>query len=159
MHAQVGSLTILLMFDSCVTIAGDFPKSVCTSVNECICHGIPDSRRLEDGDIINIDVTVYLNVSITRLTCLAERLQHEHQSNELSISTQCCCCLACLTLVISVQLRILVQGSSHHLVLQKHCSLYIRVISLLMAAWQHTTLLLTSLIAICDSLHNAGGFW
>ncbi|VVB09968.1 unnamed protein product [Arabis nemorensis] len=40
---------------------GSFPKSVCTSVNECICHGIPDSRPLEDGDIINIDVTVYLN--------------------------------------------------------------------------------------------------
>ncbi|KAI0499079.1 hypothetical protein KFK09_019980 [Dendrobium nobile] len=40
---------------------GGFPKSVCTSVNECICHGIPDSRKLEDGDIINIDVTVYLN--------------------------------------------------------------------------------------------------
>lgn len=40
---------------------GGFPKSVCTSVNECICHGIPDSRQLEDGDIINIDVTVYLN--------------------------------------------------------------------------------------------------
>ncbi|RID51013.1 hypothetical protein BRARA_H01706 [Brassica rapa] len=40
---------------------GGFPKSVCTSVSECICHGIPDSRPLEDGDIINIDVTVYLN--------------------------------------------------------------------------------------------------
>ena len=36
-----------------------FPKSVCTSVNEIICHGIPDSRPLEEGDIINIDVTVY----------------------------------------------------------------------------------------------------
>ena len=36
-----------------------FPKSVCTSVNEVICHGIPDSRRLAPGDIINIDVTVY----------------------------------------------------------------------------------------------------
>ncbi len=36
-----------------------FPKSVCTSVNEVICHGIPDSRPLEDGDIINIDVTAY----------------------------------------------------------------------------------------------------
>jgi methionyl aminopeptidase len=32
---------------------------VCTSVNECICHGIPDSRPLQDGDIVNIDVTVY----------------------------------------------------------------------------------------------------
>ena len=36
-----------------------FPKSVCTSVNEVICHGIPDSRPLADGDIINIDVTLY----------------------------------------------------------------------------------------------------
>ncbi|KAL4445910.1 hypothetical protein ABPG77_009109 [Micractinium sp. CCAP 211/92] len=40
---------------------GRFPKSVCTSVNECICHGIPDSRALREGDIINIDVTVYLD--------------------------------------------------------------------------------------------------
>uniref|UniRef100_A0A0D6R9K2 Methionine aminopeptidase n=1 Tax=Araucaria cunninghamii TaxID=56994 RepID=A0A0D6R9K2_ARACU len=40
---------------------GGFPKSVCTSVNECLCHGIPDSRQLQNGDIINIDVTVYLN--------------------------------------------------------------------------------------------------
>jgi len=38
-----------------------FPKAVCTSVNDVIAHGIPDSRRLEDGDIVNIDVTVYLN--------------------------------------------------------------------------------------------------
>ncbi|MGZ4681429.1 MAG: type I methionyl aminopeptidase [Acidimicrobiales bacterium] len=36
-----------------------FPKSVCTSVNEVVCHGIPDSRALVDGDIINIDVTVF----------------------------------------------------------------------------------------------------
>ena len=35
-----------------------FPKSVCTSVNNVACHGIPDSRLLEDGDIINVDVTV-----------------------------------------------------------------------------------------------------
>ena len=35
-----------------------FPKSICTSVNEVVCHGIPDSRQiLKDGDIINIDVT------------------------------------------------------------------------------------------------------
>lgn len=38
-----------------------YPKSVCTSVNEVICHGIPDSRVLEDGDIVNLDVTIYLN--------------------------------------------------------------------------------------------------
>jgi methionyl aminopeptidase len=36
-----------------------FPKSLCTSVNEVICHGIPDSRALSDGDIVNLDVTVY----------------------------------------------------------------------------------------------------
>ncbi|RLN61899.1 hypothetical protein BBJ28_00021089 [Nothophytophthora sp. Chile5] len=38
-----------------------FPKSVCISVNEVICHGIPDSRPFEDGDIVNLDVTVYKN--------------------------------------------------------------------------------------------------
>ena len=34
-----------------------FPRSCCTSVNEVVCHGIPDNRVLEDGDIINVDVT------------------------------------------------------------------------------------------------------
>ena len=38
-----------------------YPKSVCTSVNEVICHGIPDSRPLNEGDIINVDVTIYLD--------------------------------------------------------------------------------------------------
>jgi methionyl aminopeptidase len=37
-----------------------FPKSCCTSVNEVICHGIPDARPLEDGDIVKIDVTAYI---------------------------------------------------------------------------------------------------
>ncbi len=37
-----------------------YPKSLCTSVNEVICHGIPDSRPLGNGDIVNLDVTVYL---------------------------------------------------------------------------------------------------
>ena len=38
-----------------------FPKSLCTSVNEVICHGIPDSRPLAEGDIVNLDVTVYMD--------------------------------------------------------------------------------------------------
>ena len=38
-----------------------FPKSLCTSVNEVICHGIPDSRRLESGDIVNIDITGFID--------------------------------------------------------------------------------------------------
>src|SRR4051794_7010581 len=37
-----------------------FPKPLCTSVNEVVCHGIPDDRRLEDGDLVNIDITAYL---------------------------------------------------------------------------------------------------
>jgi methionyl aminopeptidase len=37
-----------------------FPKSCCTSVNEVICHGIPDARPLENGDIIKIDVTAFI---------------------------------------------------------------------------------------------------
>lgn len=38
-----------------------FPKSICTSINHVVCHGIPSERRLEEGDILNIDVTVILN--------------------------------------------------------------------------------------------------
>jgi methionyl aminopeptidase len=37
-----------------------YPKSLCTSVNEVICHGIPDSRVLLTGDIVNLDVTAYI---------------------------------------------------------------------------------------------------
>ncbi len=37
-----------------------FPKSLCTSVNEVICHGIPDDRVIQDGDLVNIDITAYL---------------------------------------------------------------------------------------------------
>lgn len=37
-----------------------FPKSLCTSLNEVICHGIPDSTVVEDGDIVNIDITAYI---------------------------------------------------------------------------------------------------
>lgn len=36
-----------------------YPKSLCTSVNEVICHGIPDDRELVDGDIVNLDVTLF----------------------------------------------------------------------------------------------------
>ena len=39
-----------------------FPKSLCTSVNEVVCHGIPDSTALRDGDIVNIDITAFLVV-------------------------------------------------------------------------------------------------
>ncbi|MFM1905592.1 MAG: type methionyl aminopeptidase [Actinomycetota bacterium] len=38
-----------------------YPKSCCTSLNEVICHGIPDSTVIEDGDILNVDVTAYIH--------------------------------------------------------------------------------------------------
>jgi methionyl aminopeptidase len=37
-----------------------FPKSLCTSINEVICHGIPDSTELRDGDIVNVDITAFI---------------------------------------------------------------------------------------------------
>ena len=45
-------------YPSCLGYMG-FPKSLCTSINEVICHGIPDDRLLEDGDIVNVDITAY----------------------------------------------------------------------------------------------------
>ncbi|MBR5951321.1 MAG: type I methionyl aminopeptidase [Actinomycetaceae bacterium] len=47
-------------YPSCLDYMG-FPKSICTSLNEVICHGIPDSTVLEEGDIINLDVTAYID--------------------------------------------------------------------------------------------------
>jgi methionyl aminopeptidase len=38
-----------------------FPKSICTSINHVVCHGIPDETKLRDGDILNIDVTVIVD--------------------------------------------------------------------------------------------------
>lgn len=38
-----------------------FPKSICTSINHVVCHGIPEEKSLREGDIVNIDVTVILN--------------------------------------------------------------------------------------------------
>ena len=38
-----------------------YPKSLCTSLNEVICHGIPDDTVIADGDIVNVDITAFLN--------------------------------------------------------------------------------------------------
>ncbi|QWW18782.1 type I methionyl aminopeptidase [Schaalia sp. 19OD2882] len=46
-------------YPSCLGYMG-YPKSLCTSVNEVICHGIPDDRPLEEGDIVNVDITAYV---------------------------------------------------------------------------------------------------
>lgn len=39
----------------------NYPKTICTSVNEVVCHGVPDNRPLRDGDIVNVDVTSIVN--------------------------------------------------------------------------------------------------
>ena len=53
-----------------------FPKSVCTSINDEVCHGIPDKNRvLKNGDIVNVDVTTILNgyyADASRMFCIGE---------------------------------------------------------------------------------------
>ena len=58
-----------------------FPKSCCTSMNEIICHGIPDDTVIQDGDIVNIDVTAYKNGvhGDTNATFLAGNVTEEHR--------------------------------------------------------------------------------
>lgn len=63
--AQLDALCREYMFDhgtypACLHYKG-FPASVCTSVNEVCCHGVPGDRRLEDGDILNIDVSAIVD--------------------------------------------------------------------------------------------------
>lgn len=45
-------------FPTCLGYSG-YPKAIATSVNDIVCHGIPDSRPLEKGDIVNVDLVVY----------------------------------------------------------------------------------------------------
>jgi methionyl aminopeptidase len=59
----------------------NFPKSCCTSLNEVICHGIPDSTVVQDGDIVNIDVTAYIGGvhGDTNATFLAGNVSEENR--------------------------------------------------------------------------------
>ncbi len=56
LHQEAGAIAAPLGYGE-----PPFPKSICTSLNEVICHGIPNDRPLQEGDIINIDVTSILN--------------------------------------------------------------------------------------------------
>lgn len=56
LHLDAGAIPAPLGYGS-----PPFPKSICTSLNEVICHGIPDEAPLEEGDILNIDVTCILD--------------------------------------------------------------------------------------------------
>ncbi|MEL0143654.1 MAG: M24 family metallopeptidase, partial [Alphaproteobacteria bacterium] len=62
-----------------------YPKSICTSVNHVVCHGIPGEKRLSEGDIVNIDVTTILDgwhgdtsrmFNLGQVKRIAERLVH-----------------------------------------------------------------------------------
>lgn len=56
LHIEAGAIPAPLGYGS-----PPFPKSICTSLNEIICHGIPNDVPLKEGDIVNIDVTSILN--------------------------------------------------------------------------------------------------
>src|SRR5262249_11917814 len=56
LHLEAGALPAPLGYGE-----PPFPKSICTSLNDVICHGIPDDIPLQEGDILNIDVTCNLN--------------------------------------------------------------------------------------------------
>ncbi|XXG65443.1 hypothetical protein AAC387_Pa05g3143 [Persea americana] len=70
---------------------GGFPKSIYTSVNECMCHGIPDSRQLQHGDIINIGVTVFLNGyhGATAKTFLCGKNVNEEAKRLVEVTEEC----------------------------------------------------------------------
>ncbi|NOT13655.1 MAG: type I methionyl aminopeptidase [Methylococcaceae bacterium] len=56
-----------------------FPKSICTSVNQTVCHGIPNEKKLKSGDIVNIDITVIKNDyhgDTSKMFCVGEVNQH-----------------------------------------------------------------------------------
>src|SRR5579885_2099545 len=60
-----------------------FPRSICTSINHVVCHGIPGDRRLMEGDIINIDVTPIVDGwhgDSSRMYFVGERRSEEHTS-------------------------------------------------------------------------------
>jgi len=64
-----------------------FPKAICTSLNEVICHGIPDDRPLEDGDILNIDITCILDGFYgdnSAMVCIGEVSEEKNRVVEVS---------------------------------------------------------------------------
>lgn len=70
LHLKAGAIPAPLGYGS-----PPFPKSICTSLNEVICHGIPDYRPLQDGDILNIDVTCILDGyygDCSRMVCIGD---------------------------------------------------------------------------------------
>lgn len=68
LHKEAGAIAAPLNYDY-----PPYPKSICTSINEVICHGIPDKNPLKEGDIVNIDVTSILKGyygDCSRMVCI-----------------------------------------------------------------------------------------
>lgn len=67
-----------------------FPKSICTSLNEVICHGIPDQTKLKEGDIVNIDYACILNGyygDCSRMVCIGQ--VSEDKQRVVDVSYEC----------------------------------------------------------------------
>jgi methionyl aminopeptidase len=68
-----------------------FPRSICTSINEVVCHGIPsDSKKLKDGDIVNIDITVIkqgFHGDTSQMFCVGKTAPHSERL--VKVSQEC----------------------------------------------------------------------
>lgn len=98
-----------------------FPKSVCVSVNEVICHGIPDCRPLEEGDIVNLDVSVYKNGYHTDLNETFLIGACDENAVKLVKTAYTCLQLACNTIRPGMMYRDIGQVISKHAA-QQSCS-------------------------------------
>ena len=69
-----------------------YRKSICTSINHVVCHGIPDDKPLREGDIVNIDVTYLLtDGTATRAACIAPAFPRAAPSGSSKSLTSACC--------------------------------------------------------------------
>lgn len=70
-----------------------FPKSLCTSPNEVVCHGIPDQRILLDGDILNLDISIYhegYHADVNETYYIGDRAKTDPESTRLVETTREC---------------------------------------------------------------------
>jgi methionyl aminopeptidase len=69
-----------------------FPRSVCTSINEVVCHGIPENRTLREGDILNIDVSCYIggfHGDNSEMFCVGEVDDAAKKLIQVAVSSTC----------------------------------------------------------------------
>ena len=85
LHKEFGAIPAPLGYGS-----PPFPKSICTSLNEVICHGIPDKRKLQEGDILNIDVSCVVDGfygDTSRMVLIGE--VNEEKKHVCMVSKEC----------------------------------------------------------------------